>query len=115
MRKPLCTHGNDAACHHITAESNSWGTDDDAVTGGERRAIPSGCKEDGMVTRPPIPSWQKSSLSAPSGCTEVAHVRNEVWIRDSKNPEGPVLRCTRERWASFIAGLRGDEFESIVV
>jgi uncharacterized protein DUF397 len=69
-----------------------------------------------MVTRPPTPvSWQKSSLSAPSGCAEVAHVPNEVWIRDSKNPDGPVLRCTHERWASFIAGLRGDEFESIVV
>ena len=69
-----------------------------------------------MVLPPPAPvCWQKSSFSGGADCAEVSHVADEVWIRDSKNPDGPVLRCSRERWASFIAGLAGDKFQSIVV
>lgn len=64
-----------------------------------------------MVPPPPAPvCWQKSRLSTSGGCTEVAQVQGEVWVRDSKNPDGPVLRCTREGWSSFIAGVRGDVF-----
>ncbi|HJT05049.1 MAG TPA: DUF397 domain-containing protein [Pseudonocardiaceae bacterium] len=69
-----------------------------------------------MVPRSAAPvCWQKSSFSSEGSCVEVAPVRDEAWIRDSKNPDGPVLRCARKRWASFIGGLRGDEFRSIVV
>lgn len=69
-----------------------------------------------MVPRSAAPvCWQKSSFSSQSGCVEVAPVRDEIWIRDSKNPDGPVLRCTRKRWAPVIAGLRAGEFRSIVV
>ena len=68
-----------------------------------------------MMENGNVPAWRKSSRCGNATCVEVAKVDDQYLIRDSKNPDGPVLRCTRERWASFIAGLRGDEFQSVVV
>jgi transcriptional regulator with XRE-family HTH domain len=33
-----------------------------------------------------------------------------VAMRDSKDPEGPVLVFTAGEWAAFVNGVRGDEF-----
>ncbi|MFH9062397.1 DUF397 domain-containing protein [Streptomyces coeruleorubidus] len=29
-----------------------------------------------------------------------------VPVRDSKNPDGPVLHVTRPAWAAFLSGVR---------
>ncbi len=51
--------------------------------------------------------WRKSSASAANGCcVEVAWSPGQVWIRDSKDPDGPVLRVSREAWRTFVTGLR---------
>jgi len=34
-----------------------------------------------------------------------------VYVRDSKNPEGPVLEFTFEEWAAFLEGVDAGEFE----
>ncbi len=49
-------------------------------------------------------SWRKSSYSASqSNCVEAGRVRNDhVGVRDSKDPDGPVLRFTQEEWAAFL-------------
>jgi hypothetical protein len=55
------------------------------------------------------PSWRKSSYSGNGGgdCVEVAtNLPGIVAIRDSKNPDGPVLTVSRDEWASFITRLR---------
>jgi hypothetical protein len=59
------------------------------------------------------PEWSKSSLSFSNGnCVEVASLNGgEIGVRDSKNPEGPVLRFTRDEWHAFIGGVRGGEFD----
>jgi hypothetical protein len=36
---------------------------------------------------------------------------NGVHMRDSKDPDGPVLRFTSEEWQAFIAGARHHEFD----
>jgi hypothetical protein len=42
-------------------------------------------------------------------CVEVAFLANLVLMRDSKDPDGPVLAFTRTEFAEFKAGLlRGD-------
>lgn len=53
--------------------------------------------------------WRKSTRSNGSGaCVEVAqNVPGIVAIRDSKDPEGPVLAVTPAGWASFAAEVRG--------
>ncbi len=59
------------------------------------------------------PRWVKSSLSFSNGnCVEVAKLSGgEIGVRDSKNPEGPVLRFTPGEWHAFIGGVRGGEFD----
>ncbi|MET0237066.1 MAG: DUF397 domain-containing protein [Kibdelosporangium sp.] len=49
-------------------------------------------------------SWRKSSFSAPDGgeCVEVYHDLGAV--RDSKNPDGPVLTADISR---LVQALRG--------
>ena len=52
--------------------------------------------------------WRKSSYSGNGGnCVEVArNLPGVVAVRDSKNPDGPVLIISRDEWARFTAGLR---------
>jgi hypothetical protein len=57
-----------------------------------------------------VPSFDflKSSHSSGNGeCVEVArNLPGVVAVRDSKDPDGPVLRLAPGAWASFAAHLR---------
>ena len=51
--------------------------------------------------------WRKSRYSKANGnCAEVAAVPGVVLIRDSKDPDGPVLAFRGSTWGAFLAGLR---------
>ncbi|WP_329367707.1 DUF397 domain-containing protein [Streptomyces sp. NBC_00669] len=53
--------------------------------------------------------WRKSSYSNGSGgdCVEVGDGDSAVLpVRDSKDPEGPVLTFTPTAWTSFIGALK---------
>jgi len=41
----------------------------------------------------------------------VAAAGTRVAVRDSKDPDGPVLLCTCAGMAAFIAGVKGGEFD----
>ena len=54
-------------------------------------------------------TWIKSSHSDANGgnCIEIApDFPAAVPVRDSKNPDGPVLMVSRSAWAAFAAALR---------
>lgn len=54
--------------------------------------------------------WRKSSYSDDNGgdCVEVATgVPDLVPVRDSKNPDGPVLVVGRGAWTPFIDAVAG--------
>lgn len=57
--------------------------------------------------------WRKSTSSANgSTCVEVAgNLPGVVLIRDSKDPEGPVLVFSPDEWQAFTAGVRDGEFD----
>ncbi len=58
--------------------------------------------------------WHKSSHSANNGQCVETHTcpgDGEVWVRDSKDPSGPVLKFTADEWSAFTAGVRGGEFD----
>lgn len=59
------------------------------------------------------PAWVKSSLSFANGnCVEVAQFDGgEVGVRNSRHPDGPVLRFTADEWHAFIGGARKGEFD----
>ena len=51
--------------------------------------------------------WTKSSYSDPNGgnCVETRQpAADVVQIRDSKDPDGPVLTVSSQRWRNFLAG-----------
>lgn len=37
-------------------------------------------------------------------------VGQEIALRDSKDPQGPVLRFTRQEWDAFVAGVGAGDF-----
>jgi len=57
--------------------------------------------------------WVKSSLSfSNSNCVEVASLPGGgIGVRDSKDPQGPVLRFTPSEWDAFLGGARNGEFD----
>jgi hypothetical protein len=51
--------------------------------------------------------WRKSRFSLGTGaCVEVASVAPGVLIRDSANPESPVLRCSARAWRALTMSAR---------
>jgi hypothetical protein len=52
--------------------------------------------------------WRKSSHSdsGEGTCVEVARAERLVAVRDSKNPDGPVLAFTPGEWHDFLAEIR---------
>lgn len=58
-------------------------------------------------------SWRKSSASgqANDGCVQITFVQECMWVRDSKDPISPILRCTGAQWNVFMAGLRCAELD----
>jgi Domain of unknown function (DUF397) len=58
-------------------------------------------------------AWKRSSGCDNSGgnCVEVAELPGATAVRDSKDPEGPVLVYARNEWSAFIAGVKNGEFD----
>lgn len=63
-----------------------------------------------MQIEEPI-GWRRSSQCDTGTCVEAAEIAGIVAIRDSKNPQGPILRFTKQEWIAFVAGVRDGEFE----
>ncbi|MFJ8083491.1 DUF397 domain-containing protein [Streptomyces sp. NPDC096205] len=53
-------------------------------------------------------TWRKSSYSGDTGgdCVEVADLRPHLAVRDSKNPDGPVLRFPATAWSAFVESVK---------
>lgn len=60
-----------------------------------------------------VERWRKSSYSADTAnCVEV----DQCWcrgvpVRDSKNPDGPVLVFPKSTWTEFLAGVKQGQFD----
>ncbi len=57
--------------------------------------------------------WVKSSYSGSQGseCVEVAALPHGMAVRDSKDPDGPVLRFTSAEWSAFLEKVRRDSYQ----
>lgn len=53
--------------------------------------------------------WVRASGCADKSCVEVMCVDGGYLVRDSKDPDAPVLSFTREEWAAFVAGVKAGE------
>jgi hypothetical protein len=55
--------------------------------------------------------WRRSSRSGTQGnCVEVRVIDDTIEVRDSKNPDGPILRFTFAEWTAFVGGAEDGEF-----
>lgn len=59
------------------------------------------------------PEWIKSSLSFANGnCVQAADLGGgEIGVRNSREPNGAVLRFTPDEWHAFIGGVQNGEFD----
>jgi hypothetical protein len=55
-----------------------------------------------------ITPWRKSSYSnSGANCVEIAQTRSgKIAVRDSKDPQGPVLTFRPDEWKAFVAKVR---------
>jgi hypothetical protein len=53
-------------------------------------------------------NWRKSrhSNSQSGECVEAAAQDETIFVRDSKNPDGPTLALTRSTWHSLLSHLK---------
>ncbi|MFD7817634.1 DUF397 domain-containing protein [Streptomyces sp. NPDC059785] len=58
--------------------------------------------------------WVKSRRSGADGnCVAPAlPTDGQVAVRNSRDPQGPVLVCTRAELAAFVAGAKDGEFDA---
>ena len=61
-------------------------------------------------------TWIKSSFSySNSNCVELASLpAGGVMMRDSKNPDAPLLAFTAGEFAAFLAGAKAGEFDALL-
>jgi hypothetical protein len=55
--------------------------------------------------------WRKSTLSTENGCVEAAFIDGLVSVRDSKAPNGPILRFDPSVWSAFIKDIHEGRFD----
>jgi len=56
--------------------------------------------------------WRTSSYSSSeANCVQVALGGPAVGVRDSKDPDGPVLAVPAVRWSTFLHGIAAGDFD----
>jgi hypothetical protein len=60
--------------------------------------------------------WIKATASGGGGgdCVELRRHGDAVEVRDSKDPDGPVLRFTPREFAAWLDGARHAEFDHLL-
>lgn len=56
------------------------------------------------------PRWRRGARCNNGACVEVARVDDDYLIRDSKDPDGGILRFSAQEWAAFEAAVQAGEF-----
>lgn len=59
--------------------------------------------------------WLKAQYSGHNGqCVEIASAADKIAVRDSKDPNGPILVYTVAEFKAFLHGARNGEFDRLV-
>jgi hypothetical protein len=64
------------------------------------------------VQNPSTLVWARSRRCESSTCLEVAPTQDGgIALRDSSDPDGPILRVTRQDWDAFAGGILDGDFQ----
>ena len=59
-------------------------------------------------------AWRKAQRSVNNGaCLELAPMAGMIAVRDSKDPDGPVLMYSKAELAAFLDGAKKGEFDDL--
>ena len=58
-------------------------------------------------------AWRRASFCASNECVEVAQRGDMIFLRDSAQPYGSMLRYAAEDWGSFLRGIKSGEFDRL--
>jgi len=59
--------------------------------------------------------WQKSTRCGSGACVEVAKESGKaVYLRDSKDPDGPAIALTRDEWILFLRAAKAGDYDRVV-
>jgi hypothetical protein len=59
-------------------------------------------------------AWRKAKRSVANGaCVELASFNGMIAMRDSKDPDGPVLVYTPAELSAFLHGAKAGEFDDL--
>jgi len=56
-------------------------------------------------------AWRRSSRCSSGSCVEWAADDETVYLRDSKDIAGPMLRVGRDEWIAFVDALKRDALQ----
>ena len=60
-------------------------------------------------------AWLKAQSSSHNGaCVEIAKAVGNIAIRDSKDPDGPILVYTPAEFKAFLSGAQNGEFDHFI-
>jgi len=67
------------------------------------------------MTTPSFTGWRKATASTGNGqCLELLVMPDKgVAVRDSKDPDGPVLQFTAGEFRAFVEGCKAGEFDEL--
>lgn len=57
-------------------------------------------------------AWRTARRSVGNGaCVEIAPARGQIFVRDSKNQDGPVVSYSARSWRQFVTNAKTDRFD----
>lgn len=62
---------------------------------------------------PQVTSWRRAAFCGTGECVEVAARDGLIMVRDSKDPDGAILRCSEQEWLAFVSGIKSGEFDDV--
>ncbi|RDI46455.1 DUF397 domain-containing protein [Nocardia mexicana] len=62
-------------------------------------------------------AWRKSSYSGPNGnCVELTRFSGDrIGVRNSRDPQGSVLTCTRAEFAALVRDIKSGRFDGLML
>ena len=59
--------------------------------------------------------WHRTSRSCDGGsCVEVAWLGEMIAVRDSKQPDGPIITCEPSEWRQFVKKIKNGTFDELI-